>query len=212
MSIANVMSVSDRTIQGPPIQRREHAPPGLSRRLGLFLRRFLVPSFVVTIYALIRWGVRVSTRAEVELSSNLRLGRGTTVGSFSKIKTTDGPVVTGENCGFGTGCFLDGGEAGISLGDNVACGPNVAIIAVNYKYEQLDVPLEQQGFTSAGIAIGNNVWIGAGTVILDGTVIGDNSIVVANSLVNRRFPPNSIIQGNPAKVILERKAARRTES
>ena len=41
------------------------------------------------------------------------------------------------------------------------------------------------------------------SVILDGTVIGENSIVV-DSLVNRRFPPNCIIQGNPAKVILKR--------
>jgi acetyltransferase-like isoleucine patch superfamily enzyme len=67
--------------------------------------------------------------------------------------------------------------------------------------------LQQQGVTSLGIRIGRNVWVGANSTILDGSVLGDNSIVVANSLVNRRFPPNVIIQGNPAKVILRRQAA-----
>ena len=47
-------------------------------------------------------------------------------------------------------------------------------------------------------------WVGAGSTILDGTVLGDNTIIVANSLVNRRFPPNVVIQGNPGKVILRR--------
>lgn len=83
-------------------------------------------------------------------------------------------------------------------------GPNVALIASNYRYERLDVPLEDQGHTSVGVRIGRNVWVGANCTILDGTVIGDNSIVVANSLLNRRYPPNSIIQGNPARVILDR--------
>ncbi len=94
------------------------------------------------------------------------------------------------------------------MGDNVICGPNVVITASNYRYENLDVPLEDQGHTSTGIRIGRNVWIGANSTVLDGAVIGDNCIVVANSLVNRRFPPNSIIQGNPAKVILERRRTR----
>jgi acetyltransferase-like isoleucine patch superfamily enzyme len=181
---------------------------GNQRELGLLLRRFLLPRFVVTLYALLKWGARISTRAEVELSPRLHLGRGTVVSSFAKIKATDGPVRTGKKCGFGTGCFLDGGVAGLVMGDHVVCGPNVSIIATNYRYEQVDVPLDEQGTTSKGIAIGRNVWIGAGSVILDGTVIGDNCIVVANSLLNRRFPANSIIQGNPAKVILERRKTR----
>ena len=175
------------------------------RGWGLLIRRFLVPRVIVSLYALVKWRARVSTRAEVELSSSLRLGRGTVVSSFSKIKASDGPVITGEECGFGTGCFLDGGVAGIRMGDHVVCGPNVSIIATNYRYERVSVPLDQQGTTSIGITIGRNVWIGAGSVILDGTVIGDNCIIAANSLVNRRFASNSIIQGNPARVILTRR-------
>lgn len=178
-----------------------------SRSIGLIFRRFLVPAFVVSGYAWLRWRCSISPRAEVELSSNLRLGRNTTVSSFTKIKVTDGPLITGDYCGFGTGCFIAAGTGGIHMGEHVICGPNVVVIASNYKYEKLGVPLEQQGHTSVGIRIGRNVWIGANSVILDGSVIGDNSIVVANSLVNRRFPANAIIQGNPAKIILQRREA-----
>jgi len=173
--------------------------------IGLIARRFLIPRSFVTLYSLLRFRASVSTRAEVELSPNLRLGRGTSVASFTKIKVTDGPLVTGERCGFGTGCFISTGAAGITMGDHVICGPNVVIIATNYRYERIDVPLEEQGHTSLGVRIGRNVWIGANSVVLDGASIGDNSIVAACSLVNRRFPPNSIIQGNPAKVILQRR-------
>lgn len=180
-----------------------HAPTAPVSSLGRLLRRFLIPSIVVSAYGYLRLRASISPRAEVELSPNLRLGAGTSVSSFTKIKVSDGPLVTGRNCGFGTHCFIDAG-IGIQMGDHVICGPGVALIAVNYRYERLTVPLEEQGRTSRGIRIGRNVWIGANSVVLDGSEIGDNSIVVANSLVNRRFPPNSIIQGNPAKAIAQR--------
>jgi len=175
------------------------------RGIGLLLRRFLIPSFVVSAYGYFKLRARISPRAEVELTPFLQLGRGTRVSSFTKIKVTDGPLVTGDSCGFGTCCFVDSGVAGIRMGDHVICGPGVSIIATNYQYASASALLEEQGHSSKGILIGRNVWIGASSVILDGSSIGDNSIVVANSLVNRRFPPNSIIQGNPARLIAQRR-------
>lgn len=55
--------------------------------------------------------------------------------------------------------------------------------------------------TAKPIIIGNNVWIGLNSIILKDTTVGDNSIVSAGSVVKGKFPENSIIQGNPAKVI-----------
>ena len=171
------------------------------------LKRFLVPRFVVSLYYYLKFRAKISPRAEVELSSNLRFGPDCTVSSFTKIKATHGPLVMGSRCGLGTGCFLSAGEKGTIIGDNLVCGPNTVITSSNYIYDDLGAHLEDQGHTSRGIRIGDNVWIGSGSVILDGSAIGDNTIVVANSLVNRRFPPNSILQGNPAKVIMKRTAA-----
>lgn len=174
------------------------------RFLGLVLRRFLIPHSVVSLYGMLRWRAVISPRAEVELSGNLRLGRHCTVSSFTKIKATDGLLVTGDRCGFGAGCFVDTGSAGIVLGSHVLCGPNVVLVATNYVYGRLGVPVDEQGVTSLGIRIGSNSWIGANSVILDGAAIGENSVVAAGSVVNRHFPPNSIIQGNPARLLLRR--------
>lgn len=174
------------------------------RSIGRLVRRFLLPAPLVSLIGFLRFRARVSWRAEVELTPNLQLGRGTTISSFTKIKTADGVVRTGSECGFATGCFVAPGSAGIELGDHVVCGPNVAIIGCNYRYAALEVPFDQQGTSSVGVRIGRNVWIGANSTILDGSVLGENTVVVANSLVNRRFPPNVIVQGNPAKVVLRR--------
>jgi acetyltransferase-like isoleucine patch superfamily enzyme len=126
------------------------------------------------------------------------------VSSFTKIKVSRGPLRMGDRGGFATGCFVSAGAAGIRIGDNFVCGPNVTISSNTYIHDRPDEHLEDLGVASKGIEIGNHCWVGAGAAILDGTVLGDNTIVVANSLVNRRYPPNSILQGNPARVIMKR--------
>ncbi|MFK7816150.1 MAG: acyltransferase [Gammaproteobacteria bacterium] len=168
------------------------------------VKRTLTPSFVVTLYYLYKYGAKVSPRAEVDVSSNLKFGKDCVVSSFTKIKANDGPLEMGDRSGIANCCFIASGEGGISIGKNFICGPNVNIVAVNYSYAQKDVHLEDVEKTSKGIKIGDNVWIGSGCTITDGAEIGDNTIVVANSLVNRRYKNDVMLQGSPAKVILKR--------
>jgi acetyltransferase-like isoleucine patch superfamily enzyme len=58
-----------------------------------------------------------------------------------------------------------------------------------------------EGFVTAKIKIGNNVFIGGGTIILKGSVIGDNTVLAAGSVVSGTIPANEIWGGNPAKFI-----------
>lgn len=174
---------------------------------GLVLRgliRTLMPGIVVSAYYHYRSRARVSPRAEVDVSRNIELAPGCIVASFTKIKASEGRIRIGERGGIATGCFLSAGERGIEIGRNFICGPNVSIVAHNYRHTELNKHLEDQGITSAGIRIGDNVWIGAGSTVTDGARIGDNSIVVANSLVNGQYPDGVILQGCPARVVLRR--------
>jgi acetyltransferase-like isoleucine patch superfamily enzyme len=54
---------------------------------------------------------------------------------------------------------------------------------------------------SAPIIIGSNVWIGSYARVCKGVNIGDNSIIAANAVVTKDVPPNTIVAGNPAKIV-----------
>lgn len=174
-------------------------------RVSQVIRRFLVPSFIVTLLAAMRWRCFISPRAEVELSENLSIAKGTQISSFTKIKSAGGPLTIGTNVSIGASCFISSDRGGIEIGDDALISPLVAIVGGNYRYDRLDVPIRAQGTVSKGIRIGQNVWIGTGAVILDGAYIGDGAIIAASSVVAGRLPANSVAEGNPATVIFTRR-------
>lgn len=169
------------------------------------IQRFLVPSSVVTLIYLWKYRCKVSPRAEVELSKRLKIGPGTEIGSFTKIKATDGDLIIGEKVSIGTGCFISADEGAVQIGDYTMVGPNVCIVGNDYRYDKLDVPIAQQEKTSKGIVIGKDVWIGVGCAIMDGVTVGDHCIIAPNSVVTKSLPARSIAQGVPATPIFERR-------
>ena len=104
----------------------------------------------------------------------------------------------GEDCGL-SGTVI-GAYASITLGNGVLCGANTLITDFDWHGLAPD-----QRRTSSGdakpIRIGNNVFIGYGSVVLKGVTIGDNSVIGANSVVTRDIPANVIAGGNPCKII-----------
>lgn len=173
--------------------------------IATVVRRFLLPRFAVTVLYGIRYKCFVSPRAEVEYTGNIKIGRHTRISSFTKIMATDGPLEIGKKVSISAGVAISTCNAGIVIGDRVLVSPNVAIIGGNYQYDRIDLPLYEQGRTSKGIRIGNNVWIGSNCAILDGAQIGDDVIVAPSSVVSTEVPKNCIVQGNPAKVVFERR-------
>ncbi len=84
----------------------------------------------------------------------------------------------------------------ISVGNNVVLAPNVHILA----HDTSTKPF--LGYTKvADVNIGNQVFIGAGTIVLPGVNIGNNVIIGAGSVVSKSIPDNSVALGVPAKVI-----------
>lgn len=170
------------------------------------IRRFFIPHSVITLYYFFRHRAFVSMRAEVDVGFNLTIGRKSSVSSFTKIKASEGPVRIGERTDIGVGCFIGGYTPGIEIGNDCLISPNVSIIGVNYRYDDLERTFREQGVESKGpIRIGNNVWIGVGAVVLDNTEIGDGAIVAPNSVVSGKIPPNAIVRGNPAKTVFIRR-------
>lgn len=168
-------------------------------------QRFLLPGFVISIIYALRFGAMISPRAEVELSPRLKLGKGTQISSFTKVKASDGPLTIGARVSIGSGCFIHAGAAGVSIGDDSLISPHVSIVGSNYRYHRLDLPIHEQGESSKGVVIGNGVWIGVGCAILDGARIDDRAIVAPNAVVSGHIAENVIATGNPAKPIFTRR-------
>ncbi len=84
----------------------------------------------------------------------------------------------------------------ISIGNDVTLAPGVRLIAHDAS------PKKWAGYTKIGlISIGNNVFIGAQSVVLNNVKIGNNVVIGAGSVVTRDIPDNSVACGNPARVV-----------
>ena len=103
----------------------------------------------------------------------------------------------GEGCAVMDGCIIDPGHCWlIEIGDRVTLAPRVHILAHDASTKR---PL---GYTALGtVKIGNDVFVGAGTIILPGVEIGDRVVIGAGSVVSKSSPANSVAVGNPAHVI-----------
>ena len=84
---------------------------------------------------------------------------------------------------------------GIEFGDNVQIGPHVTIVTDNHDLTDRYV------LRCRSVVIGNNVWIGAGASIMPGVHVGDNAVIGGGAVVTKDVPANTVVAGNPAKII-----------
>ena len=96
--------------------------------------------------------------------------------------------------------ILDG-RKGIKIGRFSMVGFESILISYTHSHTSKNIPYSLQNFEGKEVLIGKNVWIGARVIILPGVSIGDNSIIGAGSVVTKSFLENSVIAGNPARLI-----------
>ena len=90
-------------------------------------------------------------------------------------------------------------EARVTIGDDCFIGPNVSIYTACHSTDPVERNSRQEW--AKPVTIGNNVWIGGSVTILPGVEIGDNVSIGAGSVVVKDIPSNSVAVGNPCKVI-----------
>ena len=109
----------------------------------------------------------------------LKIGKGSTIGNFNHIVATHS----------------------IEIGDNVLTADKVYISDNIHDYEEIELPIKEQGIIQKGeVRIGEGSWLGENVCVI-GASIGKHSVIGANSVVTRDVPDYSVAVGSPAKVI-----------
>ena len=101
------------------------------------------------------------------------------------------------------GCASPGTRgADIIIEDNVMMGPGVHLYVNNHRFDDLDIPIIDQGHNvSQEIVLKKGCWVGANVIILPGVTIGENTVIGAGSVVTKSIPQKVVAVGIPARVI-----------
>jgi maltose O-acetyltransferase len=108
----------------------------------------------------------------------------------------------GENIHFGPDCFVNYGAVildvcEVRIGARAQIGPNVQILTPDHPRDAAERATGAEW--GRPVAIGTDVWIGGGAIILPGVSIGDGAIIGAGAVVTRDVAPQSTVAGNPAR-------------
>lgn len=157
----------------------------------------------------------------------VRVGNQVTLRSrvYLEISSDVNSLIIGNNIIMEVGVNIrsHGGEGGIVIGDHTYIGPytciwgrsiligrncliasHVSIYASNHIFANPNELINCQGYSSKGIVIEDDCWLGAGVRVVDGVKIGKGSVIGAGAVVTKDIPPYSIAVGIPAKVIRQR--------
>ena len=192
MSDANPRTTPD----GPVFKPRYSRGAKLARLVGSLLdpRAYLHVLKLVNYYNYIHvqpmrrltrgGGCAISPNVSLNHAERITFGRAVRVGAYCSLWA--GP-----------------GAGRIVLGDHVMLGPRVMITAASYRFHD-GGPVTAQAMDEADVTVGDDVWIGAGAMVMPGVTIGDGAVVAAGAVVTKDVPAFTIAAGVPARAVGER--------
>lgn len=139
----------------------------------------------------------------VTIGDNFSLGERAVIECTGTLNDVGKELIVGNNVGINRDCYI-AVRGKVTIGNDVIFGPGVKIFSENHNYDDIDIAIKDQGVTHADVTLGDDIWIGANTIILPGVTIGSGSILAAGCVVNKDVEPYTIVGGIPAKKIKER--------
>jgi len=201
---------------------------GMPGALGFFLRKIFYPVLFKKVGRGVVFGRHMTIRhpkkiaigdntfiddnvvldAKGEKNEGIRIGANAYIGRNTVLSCKEGSIFLDDFCNISANCLLLS-ETEIRMGKYCFLAGQCYLVAGgNHSFEDTTVPIMfQPSYSKGGIEIGEDVWLGAGVIVLDGASIGKGTIVGAGSVVTQPLPGYSIAVGTPAKKTRDRKTA-----
>lgn len=179
-----------------------HRTCRVTQSLPRFLFRYFLGDYLMFP---IRWCpgmIGIGLRYVVYRMLFKHLGRNVTILEGSYLSNVSG-IAVGDNTSIGFETIMDG-SAPITIGCWVRMGPRGVMITTRHNFERRDRLIKEQGNSSGPITIGDDVWLGAGVMIMPNVTIGTGAVIGAGSIVTKDVPEYAIAVGNPARVVKTR--------
>ena len=141
-----------------------------------------------------------------------KLGKNSFIGDFTRIvvakdlRNTENSIKSflsiGENTYIGEFNNVRAGGGGITIGNNCLISQHITITASNHCFRKnLTINSQLWDIEKHSIIIGDDVWVGANSVILPGVTVGNGAVIAAGSVVTKDVPEYAVVLGSPAKIL-----------
>jgi acetyltransferase-like isoleucine patch superfamily enzyme len=138
--------------------------------------------------------------AKGESNTGIRIGEGVFIGRNTILSCKNGDIQLGDEANLGFNCEVFSASR-VTIGKRVLMAAYSYVIGGDHDFSDPSKSVLEQARTSAGVAIGDGVWMGAGAKILDGVTIGDGAVIGAGAVVRDSVPASAIAVGIPARIV-----------
>jgi acetyltransferase-like isoleucine patch superfamily enzyme len=138
--------------------------------------------------------------AKGDRNAGIRIGDGVFIGRNTILSCKDGDIDIADGANIGFNCELFSASR-VRIGSRALLAAYVYVIGGDHDFSNPAASVLDQTRTSAGVAVGDGAWLGAGAKILDGVTVGDGAVIGAGAVVRDAVPPAAIAVGVPARVV-----------
>ena len=191
--------------------------------LGLVLRRICYPWLLGAVGRNVTFGSGVVLRhpakirlgddvvvddlvvldAKGETNRGISIGNGVFLGRGTILSCKDGDIILGDHTNIGFHCEIFS-ASNVTVGRHGLFAAYTYLVGGGHEFDRPEVPVLDQGRSSRGITLGDNVWLGTGAKVLDGVRIGRDVVVGAGAVVTDDLPDGVVAVGVPARVVRRR--------
>jgi acetyltransferase-like isoleucine patch superfamily enzyme len=188
--------------------------------LGLALRKLLYPLLLGTCGRNVVFGQNVVLRhphkihiadnvviddnclvdAKGASNAGIRIASGVFIGRNTILSCKNGDIELAEGANVGFNCEIFSASR-VRVGRNALIAAYCYLIGGDHDFRDASRPILDQARTSAGIAVGDGAWIGAGAKVLDGVDIGAHAVIGAGAVVRESVPERATAVGVPARIV-----------